>query len=401
MKYAINIDRFKVRSGVKMWNFQYSEEQQIFRNTIRKYFEREVAPYVEEAEETEVFPVEVLKKMGKDGYLCIRYPEEYGGLGADKITECIFREELSRVSQGFATTWSAHSHLGTYPIFKYGTEKQKEKYLLPAIKGKKIAAFGLTEPNAGSDTKSMKTTATKKGDKYIIRGSKIFISNATIADFVIVAAYTKPELGYKGISLFIVDTNSKGFHIARKLKKEGIRSSETAELFFDDCEVPAENLIGETESNFSGLMSTLSEGRIGVAANCIGMAQAALEHATAYANERIQFGQPISNFQAINHKIADMHTEISAARLLVYQAAWMLDQGMKCDLEASMAKLFASEVAVKAAREAIQIHGGYGLMREYPVGRILRDALVYTIGEGTSEVQRNIIAKQLGLIQKN
>lgn len=383
-----------------MWSFESTDEQQIFKETVRKYFEREVAPLVEEAEETEVFPVDLFKKMGRDNYLCIRYPVEYGGLGVDKITECIFREELSRVSQGFATAWSAHSHLGTYPIYKYGTEEQKEKYLFPAIRGEKIAAFGLTEPNAGSDVKSMKTTATKKGDHYVIRGSKIFITNATIADYVIVAAYTNPAIGYKGISLFIVETNSEGFHIARKLKKEGIRSSETAELFFDDCIVPAENLIGLTEENFSGVMSTLSEGRIGVAANCVGMAQAAMENASQYAKERIQFGEPIANYQAINHKIADMYTEIQAARLLVYQAAWMLDKGLKCDKEASMAKLFASEVAVKAAREAIQILGGYGMMREYPVGRILRDALVYTVGEGTSEIQKNIIAKQIGLVSK-
>jgi alkylation response protein AidB-like acyl-CoA dehydrogenase len=384
-----------------MWSFAYSEEQEIFKKTIRKYFEKEVAPLVDEAEETEIFPVELLKKMGRDNYLCIRYPDEYGGLGVDKITECIFREELSRVSQGVATTWSSHSHLGTYPIYQYGTNEQKEKYLLPAIRGEKIAAFGLTEPNAGSDTKSMKTTAIKKGDHYIIRGSKIFITNAPIADYIIVAAYTNPEIGYKGISLFIVETDTPGFQIARKLKKEGIRSSETAEIFFDDCIVPAENLIGGLEGNFKGVMSTLSEGRIGVAANCVGMAQAALENASQYAKERIQFGQQISNYQAINHKIADMYTEVQASRLLVYQAAWMLDQGIKCDKEASMAKLFASEVAVKAAREAIQIHGGYGSMREYPVGRILRDALVYTVGEGTSEIQKNIIAKQIGLIQKN
>ncbi len=384
-----------------MWSFESTDEQQIFKETIRKYFEREVAPLVDDAEETEVFPVELFNKMGRDNYLCIRYPVEYGGLGVDKITECIFREELSRVSQGFATAWSAHSHLGTYPIYKYGTEEQKEKYLLPAIRGEKIAAFGLTEPNAGSDTKSMKTTATKMRDHYTIRGSKIFITNATIADYVVVAAYTNPEIGYKGISLFIVETNSIGFNIARKLKKEGIRSSETAEIYFDDCIVPAENLIGGIEGNFGGVMSTLSEGRIGVAANCVGMAQAALENASQYAKERIQFGEPIANFQAINHKIADMYTEVQAARLLVYQAAWMLDKEMKCDKEASMAKLFASEVAVKAAREAIQILGGYGMMREYPVGRILRDALVYTVGEGTSEIQKNIIAKQIGLISKS
>jgi alkylation response protein AidB-like acyl-CoA dehydrogenase len=277
-----------------------------------------------------------------------------------------------------------------------GTVAQKENYLIPAIKGEKIGSFALTEPDAGSDTKSIKTAAVRDGDHYILRGSKTFITNSPIADFLLTAAYTDRSRGYHGISLFLVDRDTPGMSIS-KLDKEGIRASDTGEVAFDGCLIPKDHLLGEQEGTFNLIMETLSEGRIGVSANMVGVAQAAYESALKYARERIQFGRPIGKFQAVAHKLADMATEVRAARLMVFSAAYLMDQGKPCTFEASSCKLFVSEMAVKVAREAIQIHGGYGIMSEYPVFRHLRDALVYTIGEGTSEIQRNIIAKQIGL----
>jgi alkylation response protein AidB-like acyl-CoA dehydrogenase len=374
----------------------FKQEHYIFKAQIRRFCESEIAPLVDEAERTQTFPRHLFRRMGELGYLCVRYPEEYGGVGADKITEVILREELSRVCQGIASSLSGHSHLATFPIYRMGTEAQKQSYLVPAIKGERIGSFALTEPDAGSDTKSIKTIAALDGDHYTLKGYKTFITNAPIADFLLVAAYTDRSKGYHGISLFIVDKGTPGVIIS-KLDKEGIRSSDTAEIAFDNCAVPRGHLLGEREGNFNLIMETLSEGRIGVSANMVGLAQAAYEAALRYAKERIQFGRPIGKFQAISHKLADMATNIRAARLMVLSAAYLLDQGSPCTFEASACKLFASEMAVETAREAIQIHGGYGIMSEYPVFRYLRDALVYTIGEGTSEIQRNIIAKEIGL----
>lgn len=374
----------------------FKEEHYIFREQIRRFCEAEIAPLVDEAERTQTFPKHLFRRFGELGYLCIRYPEEYGGAGADKITECVLREEISRVCQGIASSLSGHSHLATFPIFRMGTEAQKRGYLIPAVKGEKIGAFALTEPDAGSDTKSIRTSAALNGDHYVLRGAKTFITNAPIADYLLTAAYTDRGRGYHGISLFLVDRDTPGMTI-RKLAKEGIRCSDTAEVSFEDCPVPKDRLLGGKEGTFTLIMETLSEGRIGVSANMVGVAQAAYESALRYAGERVQFGRPIGKFQAVAHKLADMATRIRAARLMVYSAAYLLDQGRPCTFEASACKLFASETAVEAAREAIQIHGGYGIMSEYPVFRYLRDALVYTIGEGTSEIQRNIIAKQIGL----
>lgn len=377
-------------------DFRITDEQRIFKEQFRKFCETEISPLVDVAEETETFPIELFPKMGKLGYLCPRFSEDYGGAGIDKVSEVMMREEMSRICQGIASSWSAHSYLGTTPIYKWGTEEQKSKYVVPAIKGEKIAAFGLTEPNAGSDNKAIQTTAVRDGRGWRINGSKIFITNGTICDFVTLIAYTDKTKGYRGISTLVVEKGTPGFSVSRKLKKEGIRSSETAELSFDECWVPEENMVGP-EGSFGRIMSILNEGRIGVAGNCVGMAQGAYEAALKYAKERVQFGRPIGKFQAIAFKLAEMATEIDAARLLVLRAAWLMDQGEEPVLEASMAKLYASEVAVRVAREAVQIHGGYGMMREYPVGRFLRDALVYTVGEGTSEIQKIIIARQLGL----
>jgi alkylation response protein AidB-like acyl-CoA dehydrogenase len=351
---------------------------------------------VDEAERNQTFPKQLFSLMGEMGFLCVRYPEQYGGSGVDKITEVILREEMSRVCQGIATSWSAHSHLATYPIYSLGSEAQKQTYLVPAIKGEKIGAFALTEPDAGSDTKSLNASARIQGEHYVLNGAKTFITNAPIADFFLVAAYTDRSAGYHGISLFIVDADTPGLEV-RKLDKESIRSSDTGEVIFDECKVPVGNLLGKKEGNFNLIMQTLSEGRVGVAANMVGVAQAAYEAALSYAKERVQFGKTIGRFQAVAHKLADMATEIRAARLMVLSAALLIDLGKPCILEASTCKLLASETAVKVAREAVQIHGGYGIMSEFPVLRFLRDALVYTIGEGTSEIQRNIIAKQIGL----
>jgi alkylation response protein AidB-like acyl-CoA dehydrogenase len=373
-----------------------SEEHRIFQQQFRRFCEKEIAPLVDEAERTQTFPRHLFPLMGGLGYLCVRYPEEYGGAGMDKVGEVVLREELSRVCQGIATSWSGHSHLATFPIFKLGTEAQKQDYLVPAIKGEKIGSFALTEPDAGSDAKAIAASARRQGDHYVLNGAKTFITNAPLADYFLVAAYTDRDQGYHGISLFLVDAGTPGLSV-RKLDKEGIRSSDTGEVFFDDCRLPAACLLGEKEGCFKLVMETLSEGRIGVAANMVGVAQAAFEAALRYAKERTQFGQPIGRFQAVAHKLADMATEIRAARLMVLSAARLIDQDRECILEASTCKLFASEMAVRCAREAIQIHGGYGVMSEFPVSRYLRDALVYTIGEGTSEIQRNIIAHQLGL----
>ena len=374
----------------------FTEEHRIFQEQFSRFCQNEISPLVDEAERTQTFPKHLFKLMGGMGYLCVRYPEEYGGAEVDKITEVILREEMSKVCQGIATSWSGHSHLATYPIYSMGTEAQRKGYLMPAIKGEKIGAFALTEPDAGSDTKSINTTAKFEDGFYILNGTKTFITNAPIADYFLVAAYTDRKKGYHGISLFIVDAGTPGL-IVRKLDKEGIRSSDTGEVIFDDCRVSRANLLAEKEGTFNLIMDTLSEGRVGVAANMVGLAQAAYEAALRYAKERTQFGKSIGKFQAVSHKLADMATNIRAARLMVLSAAHLIDLNKPCIMEASCCKLFASEVAVKVARDAIQIFGGYGIMSEFPVYRYLRDALVYTIGEGTSEVQRNIIAKQIGL----
>jgi alkylation response protein AidB-like acyl-CoA dehydrogenase len=378
-------------------DFDLSEEQRIFQKAIRDFAEKEVAPLVEQAEEEERFPVELFRTMGNLGYLGVRYPEVYGGAGADKITECIWAEELFRVCRGIATSLFAHSHLGTFPIFAFGTEEQKSHFLTPAINGEKIAAFALTEPNAGSDVQAIETTAHKERNRYILRGSKMFVTNGNLADFVLVAAYTDRSRKIEGISLFVVERGTEGLRVSRKLKKEGSRSSETAELNFDECSIPKENLVGGREGVFRDILKTLVEGRVTIAAGATGVARAAFEVALQYAKERVAFGRPIGQFQAIGFKLADMATLIEVARTMIYRVAWMIDQKKTCIAEASMAKLFATEMAEKVTNEAMQVFGGYSQMREFPVGRYWRDARQLKIGEGTSEIQRRIICHQLGL----
>jgi butyryl-CoA dehydrogenase len=375
---------------------ELTEEQRIFKDQIRKFAEKEIAPLVEEAEEKEKFPIELFQKAGRLGYLGMRYPPEYGGAGADKVTECIFIEELHRVCSGITSVLLAGT-LSCDPIFHFGREDQKQKYLVPAIKGEKIAAFAMTEPNAGSDIAAMESRAVKNNDHYLLKGTKIFITAGPICDFCLVAAYTDPAKKHSGISLFVVDKGTPGFTRSRKLSKVGNRSAETGELVFEDCLVPAENLIGEKEGEgFRQVMKTLRSGRISFGARCVGLAQAAFDLSLKYCRERVQFGRPIGRFQVNRFKLAQMAMHIDIMRTITFRAARLLDRGGDCLKEASIVKLFCTETLQKIVADAMQLHGGYGYMMEYPIQRIWRDARLYTITEGTSEIQHLIIAREMG-----
>ncbi|HRO57609.1 MAG TPA: acyl-CoA dehydrogenase family protein [Burkholderiaceae bacterium] len=376
-------------------NFEFSAEHEAVRDTIRRLCRDELSPLVGEAEETETFPVSVFRRWGELGLLGVRYPEADGGSGMDKISDCIVREELSFMSQAFATSWSAHTHLGIWPIWKVGTPEQRRRFFVPALAGEKIAGFGLSEPDGGSNVRAMKTRAERVTGGWKLNGSKLYITNAPFADFLLVAARTDPELKPQSISLFIVELPNPGFEM-HKLRKEGIRSSETALIHISDAFVPDDCLLGESVGTYPVILESLSENRVGVAANALGMARAAFDAARSFAETRIVAGKRIGDYQAIAHKLADMAAQIEAAHWLVYYGAWRVDQGTLDAATAARVKLIASEAAVAVSEQAIRIHGGAGIMREYPVGRIHRDALVYVIGEGTSEVQRNIIARSLG-----
>ena len=377
-------------------DFSFSAEHNALRETVRKFCAAEIAPLAREADDNESFPRELFKKWGDIGLIGVRYPESDGGSGFDKLSECIVREEMSRVSQAFSSAWSAHSHLGIWPIWRAGTEPQKTQFFKPAIKGEKIAAFGLSEPDVGSNIRAMKTTATKVDGGYRINGSKLYITNAPFADFITLAARTSPEPTAEAISLFLVALPNEGVTIS-KLDKEGIRASETGLIYLENVFVPDDCLLGGVEGTYSIILECLSENRVGVAANCLGMAKGAMEVAHRYAQERVVGDKTIGKFQAIAHKLADMAAEIEAAQWLVYYGAWRIDQGTLDSATAAKVKLVASETALKVSENAIRILGGAGIMREYPVGRFHRDALVYVIGEGTSEIQRNIIARDLNL----
>ena len=383
-------------------DFELTEEQQIFKRELERFAKEEIAPLVEEAEREEGFedyPVHIFRKMGELGYLCVGYPEEYGGGGMDLIAECIQAEVLGRYSGvGLGGGLMVQSGIGTRMILEYGTEEQKRNYLAPAIKGEKIGAFGLTEPDAGSDAAAIRTNAVKKDGGYVINGSKIFITNGTIADFICVAAYTdRSKKAHEGVSILILEKGTPGFS-ARPVRKFVAKSSDTGELFFDDCEVPEKNLIGEEGKGFGYLMKVLDAGRVTHAARSVGLAHAAFDQAIAYAPERVQFGRPISKFQAIRFKFASMITEIEAARRLVYYAAWCLEHGASDSrMQASMAKLFASEVAQRVASEAMQILGGYGLTKDFNLFPVFAGARLATVTEGSSEIQRLVIARELGL----
>jgi len=380
-----------------MLSFAFTEEQDDLRQMVREFAKAEVEPLVEEAERNEKFPVEIMPKLGELGLLGIVFPEEYGGIGADKITECIFIEEMSKVCAGIIMSVDAHVDLSTFPIYKFGTEAQKEAYLPACIAGEKIGAYAITEPNTGSDAAGLATRADKVDGGYVINGRKNFITNGTICDYCLVAAYTDRSNRGEGISVFIVDRDTPGFEVTRKLEKMGHRSSDTAELVFEDCRVPEEALLGGKEGAFGALMAALITGRISLGVKSAAIAEAAFDAARQYALDREAFGRPLSKLQAIRFKLADMATRIEAAKSLAYKAAWLYSTGKPCVKEASMAKYYSAEVADYVCREAVQIHGGYGYIVEYPVERYYRDAKLASITEGTSEIQQLIIAKELGL----
>jgi len=362
---------------------------------VRDFAENEVKPIAQEMDKEHRFPMENFRKMGKLGFFGLPFPEEYGGMGGDSISYAIAMEEISRACGSTGITFVAQTSLSASPIYRFGNEEQKQKFLVPLAKGEKIGSFGLTEPEAGSDAGATKTTAVLDGDEWVVNGQKNFITNGSIADTVVFTAKTDPTRGTHGISSFIVEKGTSGFRPGRDEDKMGLCASITSELFFEDCRIPKENLLGNEGDGFKQFLITLDAGRIGIGAMALGLAQAAFEAALEYSKEREQFGRPICNFQAIQWMLADMATEIDAARLLVYRAAWLKDQGVRFTKEAAMAKLYASEMAERACFKAIQIHGGYGYTREYDVERFYRDQRLCTIGEGTSEIQRLVIARVL------
>ncbi|MBO8172046.1 MAG: acyl-CoA dehydrogenase [Bacillaceae bacterium] len=375
--------------------FTLSEEHQMMRKMVRDFAENEVAPTAAERDEEERFDRSIFDKMAELGMTGIPWPEEYGGAGFDYLSYVIAVEELSRVDSSIGVTLSAHISLASWPIFKFGTEEQKQKYLRPLAEGSKIGAYCLTEPGSGSDAAAMKTTAREDGDDYILNGNKIFITNGGEADIYVVFAQTDAEKKHKGITAFIVEKGMSGFSMGKKEKKLGIRSSPTLEVIFEDCRVPKENILGEVGEGFKIAMMTLDGGRNGIAAQALGIAQGAFEHALNYAKERRQFGKPIAEQQAIQFKLADMATKIESARLLTYQAAWLEDQGLPYGQASAMSKLYAGDTAMEVTTEAVQIFGGYGYTREYPVERFMRDAKITQIYEGTNEIQRLVIARNL------
>ncbi len=379
-------------------SYEFTEEQNDLREMVREFANAEILPLVEEAERTEKFPVDLLPKLGELGLLGIVFPEEYGGIGADKITECVFVEEMAKVCAGITASVNAHADLAAFPIYKFGTDAQREAYLPRSIAGEIIGAYAITEPNTGSDAAGLATRADKtNGGGYVINGRKNFITNGTICDFCLVAAYTDKSQRGDGISVFIVDRTTPGFEVTRKLEKMGHRSSDTAELVFEDCEVPEEALLGGKEGAFGALMEALITGRVSHGVKSAAIAEAAFDAAVKYSLEREAFGRTLSKFQAIRFKLADMATRIEAAKSLAYKAAWLYASGKPCVKEASMAKYFSAEVADYVCREAVQIHGGYGYIVEYPVERYYRDAKLASITEGTSEIQQLIISREIGL----
>ncbi len=376
-------------------DFVLSKEQEMARTLFKEFAENEVKPLAQEVDETEHFPRATVEKMQKLGFMGIPQPKEFGGQGCDTLTYVLCVEELSKVCATTGVIVSAHTSLGTDPIKKFGTPAQKEKYLRPLASGELLGAFGLTEPGAGTDASGQQTKAVLEGDHYVLNGSKIFITNGGEADIYIIFAMTDKSKGTKGISAFIVEKDFPGFRIGTKEKKMGIRGSATTELIFENCIVPKENLLGQEGKGFAIAMTTLDGGRIGIAAQALGIAEGALEETIAYVKERKQFGRPIAKFQNTQFQIADMATKVEAARYLVYRAAIAKDTKKRFSVEAAMAKLYAAEVAMEVTTKAVQLHGGYGYTREYPVERMMRDAKITEIYEGTSEVQRMVISSNV------
>jgi alkylation response protein AidB-like acyl-CoA dehydrogenase len=376
-------------------DFSLSEEQKLLRQSVRDFAEAEMAPHSREWDEKQAFPREIFTHLGEMGLMGVVWPTEYGGSGMTTLDYAIVMEELSRVDAGVALSVAAHNSLSSGHIALAGTEEQKKKYLTPLAQGHKVGCWGLTENSAGSDAGGTKTTAVRKGSEWILNGSKTFITNASVADVAVVMAVTDRAKGKKGISAFIVEKGTPGFRPGKKEDKLGVRCSDTSELILEDCHIPAENLLGAEGMGFIDTLRILDRGRIGIAAFSVGIAQASLEASMRYAKGRKQFDHAIAEFQAIQFKIADMATRIDAARLLTWRAAALRDTGREHTTESSMAKLYATEMAVQVALDAIQIHGGYGYVKDYPVERYLRDSKLGTIGEGTSEVQRLVIAREL------
>jgi butyryl-CoA dehydrogenase len=376
-------------------DFNISKQEELFLQMIREFTENEIKPIAAEIDEQERFPVETVEKMGKLGIMGIPIPKEYGGQGSTNQIYSMAVEEISRVCGTTGVVVSAHTSLCADPIMNYGTEEQKQKYLPKLASGEWVGAFGLTEPNAGTDAALQQTTAEDAGDKWILNGSKIFITNAEYAHVYVIIAMTDKSQGTKGISAFIVEKGTPGFTIGKKEKKLGIRGSSTCELVFENCQIPKENLLGKIGKGFSLAMKTLDGGRIGIAAQALGLAQGAMDETVKYTKERKQFGKAIAKFQNTQFQLADMETKVQASRLLVRNAAFKKDQKLPYSVDAAMAKLYASETAMEVTTKAIQFHGGYGYTREYPVERMFRDAKITEIYEGTSEVQRMVIAGNL------
>ncbi len=378
-------------------DFRLTKEQLLVRKMVREFAENEVKPIASEIDEEERFPMETVEKMAKLGMMGIYFPKQYGGAGGDVLSYAITVEELAKVCGTTAVIVSAHTSLCCAPIFENGTEEQKMKYLPDLLSGKKLGAFGLTEPNAGTDASGQQTTAVLDGDHYVLNGSKCFITNGSVADVFVVFAMTDPKMGNRGISAFIVEKGFKGFSQGKHEKKMGIRGSSTCDLIFEDCIVPKENLLGKEGAGFKIAMATLDGGRIGIAAQALGIGEGAIDEAIKYTKERVQFKKRISSFQNTQFQLADMHTRMQAAQFLVYNAAMKKQAHERCSMEAAMAKLFAAEAASDVTRRAVQLFGGYGYTREYPVERMMRDAKITEIYEGTSEVQRMVIAANLGV----
>lgn len=377
-------------------NFQLTDEQLMIQKMIKEFAAEEVAPGAEQRDKQKQFPHLVFEKLSKLGVMGLPFPQEYGGGGADTISFALVVEELSRACGSTGITYAAHISLGGAPLHLFGTEEQKQKYLVPICKGESFGAFGLTEPNAGSDAGGTETTAVKAGDDWVINGSKCFITNASYAKHLSLTAVTNRIGNQKEITAFIVPTNAEGFSIINNYEKMGLHASDTTELVLQDVRIPNKNILGKKGGGFKQFLVTLNGGRIGIAAMAVGIAQAAYEKSLSYAKERHQFGSALSHFQSNQFKLADMAMKLELARTIVYKAAWLKDQGKPFTKEASMAKLYASEICMEICREAVQIHGGYGYMRDYHVERYFRDAKLLEIGEGTSEIQRMVIARNIG-----
>jgi alkylation response protein AidB-like acyl-CoA dehydrogenase len=376
-------------------DFRLTDDQELLRRSVREFAETEIRPHVREWDEAQHFPIEVVPALAELGLMGIQFPEQFGGSGMSAIDYCICIEELARVDPGLALSVAAHNGLCSAHIFMFGTDAQKQRWLGPLASGDKIGAWGLTESTSGSDAAGMRTTATRTATGWTLNGSKTFITHGRVGHVMVVMAVTDRSAGTKGISAFVVEHGTPGMRAGKKEDKLGMRASDTSEVLFENCQIPADHLLGEEGQGFVHTMQVLDAGRIGIAALSVGLAQGAYEAALRYAQERKAFGKTISAFQAIQWKLADNATRIEAARLLTYRAAYLKDRGRRTTLESAMAKLYASEIAVKAADDCVQIHGGYGFVKDYPAEKYFRDVKLTTIGEGTSEIQRLVIARQL------